>query len=209
MTACREFFEQLDEECQTEKATIRGPRLREMQDDRRQRLIEWESQTASSFSPGPVESSEKIRKALFQGKDTVDGLLNRNAFLSLDSVGFSADRTGHTTDGESKTRFGSMASSDHPLYGYIDVDVGDLRGRQCKRDEKADSERAIAVYDTALRDNIAHAEAFMIVRFSNTKPLKSLQTDLMDRYQPQIVAYAPASAPVATEAASNPDTSAS
>jgi hypothetical protein len=190
MTVCREFFEKLDEECQAKMDNaIRGPRLREMGADRRQRLVEWESETASRFSPGPVANNEKIRKALFQGREVVDGMLHRNAFLSLDGVGFSADRTDHTTDGESKTRFVDMASADHPLYGYIDLVVADLRARQCKKDEKTESERAIAVYDTAIKDNVAHAEAFMIVKFSNTRPYKSIQTDLMEKYQPQVTLY--------------------
>jgi hypothetical protein len=190
MTACREFFERLDEECQARKVnSIRGPRLREMGDDRRQRLIEWESETASRFSPGPVANNEKIRKALFQGKEIVDGILHRNAFLSLDGVGFSADRTSYTTDDECKTRFANMASADHPLYGHIDVVVAGLRAKQCKKDENAENERAIAVYDTGIQENVAHAEAFMIARFSNTKPLKSIQADLMEEYQPRVTLY--------------------
>jgi hypothetical protein len=38
----------------------------------------------------------------------------------------------------------------------------------------------------AIRENVAHAEAFMIVRFSNTRPFKSIQADLMREYQPRV-----------------------
>jgi hypothetical protein len=189
MTECREFFEALDGECRTQGAAIRGPRLRAMRGDREQRLIEWESQTASGFSPGPVSNHETIRKALYQGKEIVDGLLHRNSFLPLDTVGFSADRTSFTTDDECKARSAARASSETPLYGYIDVTVASLRERQCQKDETSVSERAIGIYDTAIKENVAHAEAFMIVRFSKTKPFKSIQADLMQEYQPRVTPY--------------------
>ena len=190
MTECREFFQRLDAECESKQdGSIRGDRLRA---ERRERLIEWESQTASQHSPGPIESGEKIRKALFQGQDIVEGSLYRGTFSSLVTIGFSADRINHTTADDSKNRFARMASATRALYGYIDVDVADLRARRYKEDEKnpdAESVRAIAVYDTALEDNVAHAEAFMIAKFSNKRPYKSIQADLMDKYQTEIVAF--------------------
>lgn len=188
MTACKDFFEKLDKECESAGSKIRAERVRA---ERHARLIEWENETASSLSPGPVAAGERIRKALFQGREIVDGLLHRNTFISLDGVGFSADRMSHTTADGCKERFAKLAKAHQPLYGYIDVDVDDLRARHCKaeNDPKATSMRAIAVYDTAIEGNTAHAEAFMIVKYSNKKPFDSLKADLMEKYQPGIKAY--------------------
>jgi hypothetical protein len=194
MTACREFFEKLDSECEAkESGSIRGDRLREMGADRLQRLFEWESQSASRFSPGPVESSENIRKALFQGRDVVDGSIFRNTFSSLRDLGLSGDRVEKTHDEDSKRRFSALATSgSRILYGYLDISVAHLRAMHCKEnaeDKKEVSKRAIAVYDTAMQDNAAHAEAFMVIKFSNTKPQKSLEADLLEKYKDRVIRY--------------------
>ncbi len=192
MTDCQAFFEQLDRDCAaSDTAKIRGQRLREMGEGRLQRLLDWENQAASRYSPGPVESKEAIRKALFNDRDVVDGCLHRNAFLSLDDLGLSADRTEKTTADATRKRFENLASSKRrSLYGYVDLDVTFLRAQTTKHDDKIPNVRAIGVYDTATADNGAHAEAFLIVEFSNTRPKKSVQADLLDKYKSQIKAYA-------------------
>jgi hypothetical protein len=192
MTECQQFFKALDEECEAKKdGRIRGDRLRAKGAERLQRLIEWESQTASPLSPGPVETTEKIRKALFQGRDIVEGSIHRNAFLPLIDAGLSADRTTKTSPEDSKRRFEEMAAArNKPLYGYIDISVERLRAMRCKENENdSTSFPAIAVYDTAIAANTAHAEAFLIVKFSSGRPWKTVGGDLRDEYKNQVNQY--------------------
>jgi hypothetical protein len=190
MTSCVEFFERLDQECEAAKTgRIRGDRLRAA--ERLQRLVEWENEIASRLSPGPIGNHETIRKALYQGQEIVEGEIHANTFASLRDGGLSADRTAYSAPTDSQARFAKRSTATKPLYGFIDISVSHLREIQRKDTQKegAEETRAIAVYDTAFDENTAHAEAFMLVKYSTDRPLKSLQADLMDKYKGQIGRY--------------------
>lgn len=210
MTDCREFFEQLDAECNSLRtATIRGDRLRQERKDesreaRLRRLIDWESKTASRYSPGPVGTDEHLRMAILQGRDVAGGTPHRGMFQPLVEIGLSADRLKETTTDATKGRFQTLADGKGKLlFGFVDLSVAHLRSVTCDRDVPVDKPkkqqsatntqvpkvRAIAVYDTAIPDNAAHAEAFLIVKHSGTKPYKSLQIDLLERYRDHIQRY--------------------
>jgi hypothetical protein len=210
MTECQEFFEQLDAECNSLRtATIRGDRLRQERKDesreaRLKRLVDWESTTASRYSPGPVDSTEHLRMAILQGRDVAEGTPHRGMFQPLVDIGLSADRLTATTPDATKVRFQALANSKSKLlFGFLDLSVAHLRSVVCDREvpvEKPKKQqpvtnaavpkvRAIAVYDTAISDNTAHAEAFLVVKHSNSKPYKSLETDLLERYRDHIQRY--------------------
>jgi hypothetical protein len=191
MTECRNFFDGLETECnQTGDGSIRGDRLRAMGADKLQRLIDWEQQSASGYSPGPVAARETIRKALFQGQDVDEGALHRNAFGSLRDLGLSADRSAYSTEAEINARFAALAvRKGKPLYGHVDLNVDHLRSHSAPSGNEGESVRTIGVYDTGLVDNPGHAEAFIIWIKSNTKPYKSIQTDLLDAYSSQVFRY--------------------
>jgi hypothetical protein len=194
MTECMQFFEGLDRECEEKQSSsIRGDRLRAMGAERLQRLIDWEGQTASRFSPGIVNTSEKIRKALFQGQDIVEGAIHRNTFSTLKELGLSADRIDKTDESQCKSHFDAIAAEKgKTLYGYIDLSVASLRAMFCKMkdaDANEKAKRAIAVYDTARSDNPVHAEAFMIVKFSGTKPYKTIQANMYEEYRGHVRRY--------------------
>ncbi len=211
MTPCQEFFEQLDADCDSGgTAAIRGDRLRqerkdELRETRLQRLIEWESQTASRYSPGPVSTDEQLRMAIMQGRDVDEGVPYRGIFQPLVDLGLSADRLKATTADAAKGRFQALAKGRGKLlFGFVDLSVTHLRSVECDRDPPVDKKpknqqshtdtqqpqvRAIAVYDTATPDNAAHAEAFMIVKHSGKKPYKTLEADLLDYYRGHIQRY--------------------
>lgn len=211
MTECQEFFKTLDTECDSRgSGASRGSRLRqertgESQAARIKRLIDWESQTASPHSPGPVESDELLRMAILQGRDVADGAPYRGMFRPLVDIGLSADRLKAATSEECETRFRVLArGKNKPLYGFVDLSVSHLRSIECDRDAnvgkdpndsqsilnaKAPKARAIAVYDTATCQNIAHSEAFLIIKHTNTKPYKTLEADLLDYYKDRIKRY--------------------
>lgn len=194
MTECQEFFDALNTECiEAKSARIRGDRLRAQGGaDRHARLLEWEKQSASAHSPGPVGDSEYLRKALFELQDIVDGTMHRNTFLPLADIGLSADRTTYATPEESQARFAAMSTRNgKQLHGYVDLHTAKLREQRTNltEDGKPPVVQAIGVYDTASAENSSHAEAFMLLKRSGTKPLKTLQTDLVDHYKDKVERY--------------------
>ena len=211
MTDCQEFFEQLDAECAfLGTATVRGDRLRrerdgESREARLKRLIEWESQSASRHSPGPVGAHESLRMAILQGRDVAEGTPHRGMFQPLVDIGLSADRLKATTPDAAKSRFQALAMDKGKLlFGFLDLSVAHLRSVECDRDLTVDKKpaklqsqtntqtskvRAIAVYDTGIPDNTAHSEAFLIVKHTGTKPYKTLGADLFDHYKHRIQRY--------------------
>jgi hypothetical protein len=186
MTECSEFFERLDAEYRaTGTAKNRCRTLREQQ--RHERLMEWESETASVHSPGPVQGAEALRKALYEGRDIRDGDLVRTAFASLDSVGFSGDRN-FADVRESHARAEARATAEMPLVGYVEVSVSHLRSFQLSEKDQ-EPKQAIGVYDTALPGNDSHAEGFLIAKSTGTVPMKSIEADLMDKHSAAIIAW--------------------
>lgn len=211
MTDCQEFFGQLDAERKLlGTAATRGERLRqerkdESREQRLKRLIEWESQTASRYSPGPVSADEQLRMAIIQGRDVADGVPHRGMFQPLVDLGLSTDRLKVATADECKVRFQALASGrSKVLFGFVDLSVAHLRSIECDRDPEPDKKskvqqseantqqpktRAIAVYDTADHDNEAHAEAFLLVKHSRAKPYKTIEANLFDHYKGHIQRY--------------------
>jgi hypothetical protein len=140
--------------------------------------------------PDMREIRREPSKGTFSGTRIVDGATHRNAFVALMGVGLSADRCTYSSADESKTRFERMAAQGNkPLYGNVDLKVSFLRSRTYRNEESGEISRAIGVYDTGIAENPAHAEAFMLLKISNTKPLKSIQQDLLERYKDRVVRY--------------------
>jgi hypothetical protein len=101
-----------------------------------------------------------------------------------------ADRTTKTSPEESRTRFAALASArNKSLYGYVDLGVEHLRQVQAQQNAGSQPVRAIGVYDTAIAGNASHAEAFLVVKFSNKRPLQTVETDLLDRYKDHAKKY--------------------
>jgi hypothetical protein len=185
MSECAAFFARLDAECaQANDNSIRGKKILA---ERYERLLEWEKQTASSHSPNPVQDGEYLRRALYEGQDIRDGSLVRTAFSSLETVGFSTDRCFASLE-SSHERSRARVKSGKPLVGYIEMDVQHLRQLQLVREDKT-SLRAVGVYDTATNENTSHAEALLVARDSNSRPMKAITADLMDRYKSKILGW--------------------
>lgn len=180
---CKSYFEQLDALPKTES---RGDNLRLAGQDQ---LLQWQHEIASPHSPSPVTDDEKLRLSLYEGRQVQSGKLARMAFNPLDKVGLSTDRVSLAPVGESLARAKEKAARDgKPAWGHVDLDVAHLR--QIKDD--GSDKGIVGVYDTAIPAtaetpaNISHAEAFLIVKATNTVPLKSVQANLMDAYSAQM-----------------------
>lgn len=177
---CADFFCELDA---IEDGSKRGEKLRSIPHSN---LVDWQREPASPHSPGPVADGELLRLALYDGRQVVAGELHRNAFSPLMSLGLSTDRSGHATVQESMKRARQKAEKDgKAAWGYVEIDVAHLRSMKVPESRL----EAIGVYDTAIpgtpesEGNLSHAEGFMLVKTTNSVPLKSLQADLLDKYR--------------------------
>lgn len=111
--------------------------------------------SVSDFSPGPVGDDETLvsvvtSKAFISDQGTVEPTL----FDSRISNGVSVDRKRHTTLAEYDSRAHSLVA-DNPKkenLGSIELSVDQIRKINHK------GSRAIAVYDTGLKENRSHAE---------------------------------------------------
>lgn len=180
---CAEFFSQLNG---LDDSKQRGDTIRTVP---HAQLIGWQNESASPDSPGPVADAEMLRLALYEGRQVVDGVLHRNAFSPLMSLGLSTDRSSHAPLLESMDRAQKKAKRDgKAAWGYVEMSVMHIRSLKATDAQL----EAIGVYDTAIprspegEGNPSHAEGFMLVKTSNSMPLRSLQADLLDAYREQL-----------------------
>jgi hypothetical protein len=180
---CADFFGELDA---LEDGSKRGEKLRSIAHST---LLDWQRETASPHSPGPVTDGEMLRLALYDGRQVVGGELHRNAFSPLMALGLSTDRCGHATTQQSMSRAQQKSERDgKTAWGYVEIAVALLRSMKVPETRH----EAIGVYDTAIagtperEGNLSHAEGFMLVKTSNSVPLKSLQADLLDEYRAKL-----------------------
>jgi hypothetical protein len=129
--------------------------------------VVWEQMTASDFSPGPVQVPELLIRLVYHPihVDAETGELKPSVVAEASSWGCSVQRETYCPEehawrlGEQQARAKSEASPDKPrqVHAITVLDVAKLRG--LVQGEK----RALAVYDTALPDNSAHSDVFVIV----------------------------------------------
>lgn len=177
---CADFFRGLDS---LEDASNRGNRLRAVDHPT---LVSWQQMSASEYSPSPVADQEDLRLSLYEGRQIDDGQISRKTFSPLVDLGLSVDRCSCASISESHSRAVKKASMDgRPCSGYLEISVAFLRAMRYPDDGR----QAIGVFDTSVPPtaedpgNISHAEAFMLFKRTNSVPIKSLQTDLLDQYK--------------------------
>ena len=131
------------------------------------------------YSPGPVDDDETLLSVVTsRGFVSTDGVVEPTLFESRMSNGISTDRKRHTTQQEYDDRAHKLVegSEKKENLGSIELSVAKIRGVEYCGD------RAIAVYDTALPENPAHAEiACTEVPPPETPGRKKLRAELRKR----------------------------
>lgn len=137
---------------------------------------ECELVSVSAFSPGPVCDDETILSVVTSSSYvTQDGHVEPTLFESRISNGISTDRRIHTNLIDYSCRSAALVVGNDKKSdcGSIELQVGKIR------DISYNEMQAIAVYDTALEDNIAHAEiACSEVPADGTLGRKKLRAEL-------------------------------
>lgn len=113
-----------------------------------------ERSSVSRYSPGPVGDSESPLTVVTSDKYMNEGKVDATLFQSRISNGISTDRKDHTNKAEYDRRAENLVanSPNKTNCGSIEMSVSEIR--KIYHQES----RAIAVYDTALEENPAHAD---------------------------------------------------
>lgn len=140
---------------------------------------ECERMCVSRYSPGPVADRETI-VSVVTSRSYVShhGQVEPTLFERRMSNGISTDRKAYTTLEDYDHRAESLVaeSEKKEICGSIELLVGGIRGISF------DGDRAIAVYDTALKENTSHAEiACTEIPAAGTPGRKKLRATLRKR----------------------------
>ncbi len=129
----------------------------------------------SEFSPGPVKDDETLLSVVTSKNFISNGYIEPTLFESRMSNGISTDRKNYTTLTDYDMRAEKLVEENPKKsnYGSIALLVGGIRKINLE------GQRAIAVYDTALRENRSHAEiACTEVPPAGTQSRKKLRASL-------------------------------
>lgn len=160
---CREFFEAHAEDLQ---------RCKTLQQQSLETQLEWEAETASSHSPGPIKNDETLIRYWLNPVhyDRQTGTLKATAFDDASNKGLSVNRLNHVSledirdTAQVRVEAWIQANPDkipRELIGYSDFSAGEARSVQVV--EPPPSRRAFAVYDTANLQDKSHADVCQIV----------------------------------------------
>lgn len=144
-----------------------GPELRKLSSSE---LDHWESLTASSVSPKPVENSEKIWRQILDPThwDRIKKAFTPIAFQDAETFGLSVNRFAHTNleqlvqAAETRVAKWNAENAERPSRRFIAFaifDSGYLRGLPLTENG---TERLLYVFDTANADDTSHADVFRL-----------------------------------------------
>jgi hypothetical protein len=152
--------------------------------------IAWEGISASEHSPEPVANGEVLCRQLVQPIHfQEDGSINPTAFDDVMNKGLSTDRLKHRDIAESWSEGVERAerhNADFPLkprrelVALAKFHVAEVRSITSMNT----NDRAVAVYDTALQANPAHADVCVVVEKTkeNKRSIRSKLYDVAKRY---------------------------
>jgi len=178
MNPCRDFFCAHLNDANKVDALIQEP-------DR----IAWESVPASEYSPEPVGNDEVLCRQLVQPIHFQDdGSIDPAAFDDVMNKGLSTDRLKYRDLAESQIEGIARAerhNTEFPmkprreLVAFAQFNAGDIRDVTPMNS----NHRALAVYDTALPDNPAHADICFIAEKTkeNKRSIRSKLCDVAKR----------------------------
>ena len=158
MNPCRDFFVAHQNDSNKVDSLIR-------ESDR----IAWEALPASEHSPEPVRNDELLCRQLIQPIHFQDdGSVTPTAFDDAMNKGLSTDRLNLRDPDESRREGIARANQhnvDYPLkprrefIALVQFSVADIRSISAPNS----SDRALAVYDTGLPSNPAHADVCFVI----------------------------------------------
>lgn len=163
----REFFD-------TQKDNDEKCKLLQQMDE--QVLVDWEGESVSAFSPGPVADDELLYQQVLDPTQIAPGGegLKAMAFDVCRSHGLSTNRLAHSTmeqliqKGKDRASGWNEKFPEKPqrtLWGFVPYKVRDIRDILCQEA----GTRGLFVYDTADEDDISHAEVCQGGLKSNSK----------------------------------------
>lgn len=149
------------------------------------KALAWLAQglTASRHSPGVVQGGEELfRSVKTHHVDPLSNQIKPGAFEDLATRGLSVDRMSHRTLEEAveaaRDRMAEQnvkSGKTQELAGYVVVEAARLIA------QTASDTQEIGVFDTALEENISHADVCALVGTKEgKKTLKSMVLDLMN-----------------------------
>jgi hypothetical protein len=170
--ACRDFFAEHAEDKQKVKALQKVPDA-----------LAWEEEIASEHSPGIVKNEELIVRQVTHPTffDDATQKIKPIWFDDVTNKGFSSDRLAFTTVEQVVERAQARAeernakpenSEKHPVTVHS---LGKLAVSRI-REVACDDSRAFGVYDTALSENIAHADVCQLAH--GTQAARSIRYEL-------------------------------
>jgi hypothetical protein len=144
----------------------------------------WENQSASKYSPGPVQSHERVLRLIINPHhvDPETGDLKPSAVTDAKDKGCSVERLELTTAEESVMAARKLAQSKNEanpnsaprsICSVSALSVGEIR-----RIKVGENTQAFCVFDTALEHNPAHADVCQIV--SKGQEARSARSQLLE-----------------------------
>ena len=130
----------------------------------------------SEFSPGIIENQETLLAVITsEGFVSDAGKVEPTFFETRMATGFSTDRKQFTTQVEYDERAAQLKeiNAERENYGSIEISVEGIRSVTYS------DKRAVAVYDTGLKENPSHAEIVMTaIPPKGTKRRKRIRSEL-------------------------------
>lgn len=161
---------------------------KELQAIHHEKLISWEQESASIFSPGPVENHEIVLRQIFHPihYDSARNEFTAEAFADVANKGASVNRLSLSTREELEVVAERRAIDynnnperkyDRKLWGLVELKIEDIRDIKVVSNEGVLS-RPFAVYDTSLESDHSHADICQIV--SQKRQAKSARIELLE-----------------------------
>jgi hypothetical protein len=173
---CVEFFEENPE----------GKKFKLLLGKTEEELIAWENETASRFSPGPVANDETVYHQILDPtnlNEERNGLAPRS-FDTATGIGMSVNRIRYATLeeiselGRKRAENHNALNPDNPqprsFWGLVPISVSLVRSMI----SQVTKTRGMFVFDTALRNDISHADIAQLTK--DEKRVRAVRLELYD-----------------------------
>lgn len=172
---CIDFFE----------ANPEGKKFKLLVGKTEEELIGWEKETASPHSPGPVTDDELLYHQILDPTNLSEsGGLHPKSFDTATGIGMSVHRAGVISFDEMKAIGRARAeryNREHPdnpqqrsLWGFVPIQTATVRSMI----SQVTNTRGLFVFDTALRDDISHADIAQLT--PDKKGIRAIRLELYD-----------------------------
>lgn len=171
-----------------------GERCKALQKLDEATVLAWERESASEFSPGPVENNEVLYRQMLNPThyDSVNNILKATAFSDTSDKGGSVNRANFQTYEHAVQAAAARVAQINErkadgakveLWKIIELSSQDIRGIRTLAQPDLPSRQAFAIFDTALEDAPSHADICQVVSGSATgRSARSKLLDLANAY---------------------------